>query len=94
MKKALMTLSTIALLATPSLFAQEANKQIRVQESAEYKENAQYKYRYQPDEPNQYKGEYKPKFQYQHRNNMNSDPFGSGMGSMRSMGGSKGMGKR
>lgn len=96
MKKTLLTLSTLALLASPSLFADEANSQVRVQESAEYKEDVQYKYRYQTEEEKEYK--YKgngdqPKYQYRYRKNMN-DAAGSGMGSMRSMGSSKGGGKR
>ena len=87
-------MTALTLWTTSVLVADEAKFQKRVNESTEYKEDVQYKYRYNPDEPKEYKGEYKPKFQYQHRNNMNSDPFGSGMGNMRSMGGSKGMGKR
>ena len=95
MKKTLLTLGAVALLASPSLYAEESKSQVRVQESAEYKEDVQYKYRYQPEEPKKYKGEYQPKNQYQHqyRNNMN-DVAGSGMGNMRSMGGSKSGGKR
>ncbi len=94
MKKTLLTLGAVALLTSPTLFADETKSQIRVQESSEYKEDVQYKYRYQPEEPKKYKGEYQPKneYQYQHRNNMN-DPSSSGMGSMRSMGGSKAGGK-
>ena len=95
MKKTLLTLGIVALLTSPSLIAEETKSQVRVQASAEYKEDVQYKYRYQPDEPKKYKGEYQPKnqYRYQHRNNM-YDAAGSGMGSMRSMGGSKGGGKR
>lgn len=96
MKKTLLTLGAVALLASPSIFADEVKSQIRVQESEQYKEDVQYKYRYQPEKPKEYKGEYQPQnqYQYQHRTNMNSDPLGSGMGSMRSMGGSKSGGKR
>lgn len=95
MKKTLLTLGAVALLTSPTLFAHEAKSQVRVQESAEYKEDVQYKYRYQPEEPNKYKGEYQPKnqYQHQHRNNI-YDAAGSAMGSMRSMGGNKSGGKR
>ena len=96
MRKTLLTLGALALLASPSLFADETKSQVRTQDSAEYKEDVQHKYRYQTEEAKEYK--YKgdnnqPKYQYRHRNNMN-DAAGSGMGSMRSMGSSKGGGKR
>ena len=93
MKKTLLTLSAVALLASPSLFAEETKTQVRIQETAEYKEDVQYKYRYQTEEPKKYKGDNQPKHQYRHRNNMN-DAVGSGMGNMRSMGSSKGGGRR
>ena len=97
MTKTLLTLSAVALLASPSLFAEETKSQVRVQNSAEYKEDVQHKYRYKTEEAKeykyQYKGENQPKHQYRHRNNMN-DAVGSGMGNMRSMGSSKGGGKR
>ena len=95
MKKTLLAFGAIALLTSPSLFADETKSQMRVHESTQYKEDVQYKYRYQPEEPKKYKGEYKPKYQYQyqHRKHMN-ESFGSGMGNMRSMAGSRNSGKR
>lgn len=97
MKKTLLTLGAVALLTSPSLFAEGTKSQVRIQDTAEYKEDVQYKYRYQSEEAKEYKYQYKgdnqPKHQYRHRNNMNNTA-GSGMGSMRSMGSSKGGGKR
>ena len=95
MKKTLFTFGTVTLLASTSTFADVTKSQIRVQESAQYKEDVQYKYRYHPEEAKKYKGEHKPNYQYryQYRNHMN-DSMGRGMGSMRSMGGAKGTASR
>ncbi|MCO4846026.1 MAG: hypothetical protein KC427_08425 [Sulfurovum sp.] len=90
MKKTLFILGAVALLASPSLFADGAKSQVRTQDTAEYKEDVQHKYRYQTEEQKKYKGENQSKYQYQHRNNIN-DAVGSGM---RSMGSSKGGSKR
>lgn len=91
MKITLLTLGAVALLASPSLFADETKSQVRTQDTAEYKEDVQHKYRYQTEEQKRYKGENQSKkYQYQHRNNMN-DAAGS---DIRSMDSTKGGGKR
>ena len=92
MKKTLLILTTLTLAGTSIVVADETKSQIRTQETLQYKEDVQHKYRYQTEEAKEYK--YKgdngqPKYQYQHRNNMN-DAAGSGMGNMRSMGSSGG----
>jgi hypothetical protein len=86
MNKTLLTLSTMVLLASPSLFAIEDSLQEHLRMEQKLKQQSQKRLKDGSGAMNQYKYQYKHQHQYQ---GINSN--GSGMGSM---GGSRSGGGR
>ena len=90
MKKALLTLGTIALLATPSLFAAEDSLQqhLRMQQKLQQQQQKRLKDGSGSGQMNQYRYQNEYKYNYQ-GTNPNRSTAGSMGGSMRSGGGGR-----
>ena len=91
MKKTLLTLGAVALLASPSLFAVEDNIQehLRMQEKIEKQERNKYRYKNSDEMGSGTKNQYKHQYQNQYKGTSSNRSYSGSGGGQRSGGGGR-----